>query len=113
MANKNPPATQLIKKALHDIQEVKAQLHEYRYCLEKNVEQRTAHLQKRIASLESRNAKLCDNLTSVYEQIAALKRESESPADESGRGVRGARLYLVSSQPSVGTSAEDTERNIA
>lgn len=113
MVNKNPPATQLIKKALHDIQEVKAQLHEYRYCLEKNVEQRTAHLHKRIASLESRNAKLCDDLTTVYEQIAALKREPRTAGDEAGKSVRGARLYLVSSQPSADVATDGDERSHA
>ena len=113
MTNKNPPAAQLIKKALHDIQEVKAQLHEYRYCLEKNVEQRTAHLHKRIASLESRNAKLCDDLTTVYEQIAALKREPRTAENETGRNVRGARLYLVGSFPPGDAATDSDELSLA
>lgn len=66
-----------IKGVMLDISDKKrmeAELVDHRYCLERNVEQRTRLQTKRIATLESCNASLCDQLSSARQEIAALKQ---------------------------------------
>ena len=103
MSNSKPGAALFISKTMHDIRRVKALLREHRYCLEKNVEKKTDHLMKRIAQLDSANSALCDDITRIYEQVAALKSEPEAKfqADETGVHAHGARLYLVSNQTRI------------
>lgn len=67
-----------IKGVMLDITDKKrmeAELVDHRYCLERNVEQRTRQLTKHIAMLESCNASLCDQLSSAKLEIAALKQQ--------------------------------------
>lgn len=100
MSNLKPGATLFISKTMHDIRRVRALLREHRYCLEKNVEKQTDHLMRRIAQLESANSALCDDITRIYEQVAALKCEPEAglQPEEAGVHAHGARLYLISNQ---------------
>lgn len=63
-----------------DKKEMEAELNEHRYYLERNVEQRTEHLMKRIAVLESCNAALCDRL-------ALIRRESGVPKQASAARI--------------------------
>lgn len=63
-------------KAMLDMKKMKAELNELRYHLERNVEQRTESLLKRIALLESCNTALCDKLASACNELAALKQSS-------------------------------------
>jgi len=66
-----------IKGVMLDISDKKrmeAELVDHRYCLERNVEQRTRQQTKRIATLESCNASLCNQLSSARQEIAALKQ---------------------------------------
>lgn len=67
-----------IKGVMLDITDKKrmeAELVDHRYCLERNVEQRTRQLMKRITTLESCNSSLCDELSSARLEIAALKQQ--------------------------------------
>lgn len=54
---------------------MEAELKELRYHLEQNVELRTSQQAKRIALLESCNAKLCDKLNLAQRESAALKQK--------------------------------------
>lgn len=58
-----------------DKKRMEAELVDHRYCLERNVEQRTRQLTKRITMLESCNASLCDELSSARLEVAALKQQ--------------------------------------
>lgn len=67
-----------IKGVMLDITDKKrmeAELVDHRYYLERNVEQRTHQLMKRIAMFESCNASLCSQLSSARLEIAALKQQ--------------------------------------
>ena len=56
-------ATRLnVSKTMLEMKKMQAELAEHRYRLERNVEQRTEQLLKRISLLESCNATLCDKL---------------------------------------------------
>ena len=59
---KKTDTTLFISKVMLDMKKMKAELYEHRYYLERNVEQRTEHLMKRVTVLESSNATLCDKL---------------------------------------------------
>src|SRR3989338_4291511 len=67
-------ATLFVRKAMRDRKEMKAELNELRYFLDRNVERRTEQLLKRITLLESCNATLCCKLTLAEKEIAALKQ---------------------------------------
>lgn len=54
--------------------EMEAELHEHRYCLERQIEQRTGQLLKRMALLESCNASLSSKLASAYKELAELRQ---------------------------------------
>lgn len=56
-----------------DKKEMEAELSEYRYHLERNVEQRTEQLARSMSLLESCNAALCDKLALTQKELAALK----------------------------------------
>ncbi|HZW24774.1 MAG TPA: PAS domain-containing protein [Gallionella sp.] len=76
-----------IKGVMLDITEKKrmeAELADHRYYLERNVEQRTRQLAKRIELLESCNTMLCSQLSSARLEIAALKRQLQLAAPETG-----------------------------
>ena len=73
---KKSGAMLFVGKAMRDINKMKAELNELRYHLERNVEQRTEALSKRIALLESCNTTLCDKLASARKELAALKQPS-------------------------------------
>lgn len=67
-----------IKGVMLDITDKKrmeAELVDHRYYLERNVEQRTRQLMKRIAMFESCNASLCNELSSARMEIAELKQQ--------------------------------------
>jgi hypothetical protein len=55
----------IVRKIRREMTKLRAELHEYRYHFEQNVEKRTEHLLKRIAELESCNAQLCDQLAGM------------------------------------------------
>lgn len=77
---------QFIKGIMLDITDKKrmeAELVEHRYYLERNVEQRTQQLTKRIAMFESCNASLCSQLSAAKMEIAALKQQLMLLAPES------------------------------
>ena len=70
-----------VKGIMFDITDKKrmeAELVDHRYCLERNVEQRTRQLTKHIAMLESCNASLCDQLSSARLEIAAMKQQLDA-----------------------------------
>ena len=72
-----------------NIAKMRAELHEHRYFLERNIERRTEHLLKRITVLESCNAALCDKLTLAYKEITALRQQSaNNDALVSGQATR-------------------------
>jgi hypothetical protein len=55
----------IVRKIKREMAALRAELYEYRYNFEQNVEKRTEHLLKRIAELESCNAQLCDQLALI------------------------------------------------
>jgi len=63
-------------KATLDINKMQAELDEHRYHLERKVEQRTEHLLKHIALLESCNATLCDKLALAQKDLAASRQQA-------------------------------------
>jgi predicted transcriptional regulator len=52
----------IVRKIRREMAALRAELYEYRYHFERNVEKRTEHLLKRIEELEACNAQLCDQL---------------------------------------------------
>lgn len=62
-----------IRKIIHDMRLMRAELNEHRYNLERNVQLRTTHLLKRITLLESCNATLCDRLALAQKELSELK----------------------------------------
>lgn len=89
-----------IGKVMQDMKKMKAELNEHRYCLERNVEQRTENLLKRIALLESCNATLSGKLALAHRELAALKRQPVhvSPARAAEPNDRIAKLYVMGAQ---------------
>jgi len=73
---KKSGTTLFVRKFMRVMKKMKAELHEHRYCLEKNVEQRTALLMKRIAVLECCNATLCDKLVQAQKELVSQRRLS-------------------------------------
>jgi len=62
--------------------ELESELYEHRYYLERQVEQRTLQLMKRMALLESCNASLCDKLALIYKELATLKQGTSACASD-------------------------------
>lgn len=63
---------------ISDKKQMEAELVDHRYYLERNVEQRTRELLRRIEMLESCNASLCDRLSSARLENAMLKQQLET-----------------------------------
>lgn len=90
----NKPGVALfVGKLMHDMKKMKAELKEHRYYLERNVEQRTEHLLKRIALLESCNATLGEKLA-----LARKESGSQKLAEPNDRAVK---LYLMDNVSNV------------
>ncbi len=71
------------------IRKMKAELNQHRYYLDQQVEQRTEHLLKRIAFLESCNTTLCDKLAASRQELARLRQQGDCVADLRGRVMAG------------------------
>jgi prefoldin subunit 5 len=100
-------ATLFIGKVMLRMENMKAELNEHRYYLERNVERRTEYLLKRIAVLESCNMTLCNKLALADEELAALKPQPEYDGDTSqGRAVK---ICIVNNpaQKLIGSNAQD------
>lgn len=97
---KKSGTTPFIKKILLDMKEMKAELNEHRYYLERNVERRTEHLLKSIALLESCNAALCDKLALTRKELSAIKQPSEHtlPKTDTQPNDRTVKLYVMNNQ---------------
>ena len=63
---------------------MEAELNELRYYLERNVEQRTEQLVRRIALLEHCNAALCDKLVLARSELTALKQRPARNLPDTG-----------------------------
>lgn len=99
-----------IRKAMLDMEVMKAELNEHRYYLERNVERRTAYLTHRIALLESCNAALCDKLASAQKDLAALKQQPvyALPNKDTESNERAVKLYVMNNpvQNPLGSNAQ-------
>lgn len=93
-------ATQFARKAMRDRKEMKAELNELRYFLDRNVERRTEQLLKRIALLESCNTTLCCKLTLAEKEIAALKQQPALtlPRKSAEQKDRAMKPYVINNQ---------------
>jgi len=98
---KKPGDALLIGKIMHDMQKMKAELKEHRYCLERNVELRTGHLLKRIALLESCNATLCGKLA------LARSGSSKPPKADMTPNDRAVKLYVMDTQRLMVSNLQD------
>jgi len=97
---KKSGAMLFVGKAMRGMNKMKAELNELHYHLERNVEQRTGALSKRIALLESCNTTLCDKLASARKELAALKQASlhllaKKDTEPNDRTVK---LYVMNDQ---------------
>lgn len=84
-----------------DKKRMEAELADHRYYLERNVEQRTRELMKRIEMLESCNASLCDRLSSARLECAALKQQldgmqPDDAGEDSSSGLQFGELPSLS-----------------
>lgn len=97
--------TLFIGNAMLGMKKIKDELNEHRYYMERNVEQRTEHLLKRITVLESCNAALCGKLAMAQRDLAALTlpKKDTSPKD------RAVKLYVMNNQQrnSIGSNLQD------
>ena len=95
--------TPYIVKVMRDMKEMKAELNEHRYYLERNVERRTEHLLKRTELLEHCNATLCDKLALAHKELAALKQQSAHtlPDYDAESNDRAVKLYVMSDQTPI------------
>ncbi len=89
-----------IRRLMRDMEEMKIELNEHRYYLERNVERRTQYLVARIALLESCNASLCDKLALAYKMPATIKLQAPSacPDGDAVTNDRAAKLYVLNNQ---------------
>ncbi len=69
------------------LRKMKAELNQHRYYLDQQVQQRTEHLLKRIAFLESCNTTLCDKLAASQQELARLRQQTDLAADMRGRAM--------------------------
>jgi hypothetical protein len=104
---KRSGATLFIRKAMLNMKKMKAELNEHRYYLERNVEQRTEHLLKHIAVLESCNAALCGKLALVQRDPATL--QPAQPKKDTETNDRSLKLYVMNnqSQKLIGSNVQD------
>lgn len=93
--------TLFIGKVMHDMKEMKAELNEHRYYLERNVERRTEHLLKRIELLEYCNATLCDKLALARKELVSPKQQLAYtlPNKEAVSNDRVAKLCVMTRRP--------------
>ncbi len=56
-------------RLMQQLNKMRSELHEHRYYLEQNVDQRTEHLTRRIEVLEACNAALCSKLVSTQKSL--------------------------------------------
>jgi len=98
---KESGAMLFVGKAMLDMKKMKTELNEHRYCLERNVKQRTEPLLKRIALLESCNTTLCDKLALVRKELTALKQQSvyTLAKKDTEPNDRTVKLYVMNNQP--------------
>lgn len=102
--------TLFFSKVMRGMKKMKVELNEHRYYLEQMVEQRTAHLLKRIAVLESCNAALCDKLASVQQGTVALKQQPAHTLFDNDAELDGAvKLCIINNQTRkpVGSIVQD------
>ena len=99
--------TPFVSKGMPDMKEMKAELNEHRYYLERNVERRTEHLLKRIAVLEFCNATLCGKLALASKELSALNQLPEPPKEETGSNDRSLKLYVMNNQTQTGSNLQD------
>lgn len=108
---KKTNTTPFIRGAMLDVKKMKAELHEHRYYLERNVERRTEHLLKRVAVLESCNATLCDKLALAQKEAAALKQQLAHPLPKKDAEPKdlGVKLYVMNNQAAklIGSNVQD------
>ena len=76
IAKKQNAADATIKRLQENLKEMEAELNVHRYYIERQVEQRTEQLMKRISVLESCNATLVDKLALANKELVALKQQS-------------------------------------
>jgi ribosome-binding ATPase YchF (GTP1/OBG family) len=97
---KKSGAMLFVGKAMLDMKKMKAELNELRCHLERNVEQRTEVLSKRIALLESCNTTLCDKLALISKELAALKQASLHllAKKDTERNDRAVKLCIMNNQ---------------
>jgi len=97
---KKSGAMLFVGKAMLDMKKMKAELNELRCHLERNVEQRTEVLSKRIALLESCNTTLCDKLALISKELAALKQASLHllAKKDTERNDRAVKLCIMNDQ---------------
>jgi len=97
---KKSGATVFVRNVLLDMKKMQAELKEHRYYLEQNVERRTENLLKRLATLESCNAALCDKLAQAQKELIALKRQPAQipPNIDAESNDRTVKLYVMSNQ---------------
>ncbi len=69
------------------LRKMKAELNQHRYYLDQQVEQRTGHLLKRIAFLESCNTTLCDKLAASRQELARFRQQASLPLADLRSGV--------------------------
>lgn len=82
---------------ISDKKRMEAELVDHRYYLERNVEQRTRELMKRIEMLESCNASLCNQLSSARMEVAALERQLDEVQLNEPESEAGSIVDLLSS----------------
>ncbi|MDD4930126.1 MAG: hypothetical protein PHP85_12740 [Gallionella sp.] len=85
--------TLFVSRIMREVKYLAAELHEHRYYLERNVERRTAQLQKRIEILESCNANLCRNLALSQRELAAMQYLHTTGGTETDNAP--AKLYIL------------------
>ncbi len=73
-------------KLIHELKKLRAEVHEHRYYLDKNVARRTEYLSLRIGVLESCNKTLCGKLASTRKELIQLQ-SSPSESQESPQGL--------------------------
>lgn len=82
-----------------DMKKIKAELNEHRHRFEWNIEQRTGHLLKRIALLESCNATLSAKLALAHKELTALKWPTSPLSKKDAERInRTAKLYVMNSR---------------
>lgn len=105
---KKHDGTAYFSRIMLDMKALKSELNEHRYYLERMVERRTLHLLKKIAFLESCNARLCNKLAIAHQEISALRKQSTfvSPVNDSGSHTPQLKLCIADKLPNSIESQE-------